>query len=68
MKVTTILITHDIAECVSFCDKVIVLSKRPAIIKNIYNIDLNNKSIPSINRRDQQFNYYYDLIWGDLDK
>lgn len=67
LNVTTILITHDIAECVSFCDKVIVLSKRPAIVKRIYNINLNNKNIPSINRQDELFNYYYNLIWGDLD-
>jgi NitT/TauT family transport system ATP-binding protein len=68
MNITTILISHDIAECVSFCDKIVVLSKRPAIIKNVYNIDLKEKNIPSLNRKDSLFNYYYDLIWGDLDK
>ncbi len=68
MKVTTILISHDIAECVSFCDRIVVLSKRPAIIKNIYDIKLKNPSIPSINRKDEMFNYYYDLVWSDLDK
>lgn len=67
LKITTILITHDIAECVSFCDRIIVLSKRPAIIKNIYNIELENKNIPSINRKDKLFFNYYDAIWGDLD-
>ena len=68
MKVTTILISHDIAECTSFCDRIIVLSKRPAVIKNIYEIKLKNPSIPSKNRKDELFNYYYDLIWSDLDK
>lgn len=68
MKVTTILISHDIAECTSFCDRIIVLSKRPAVIKNIYEIKLKNQSIPSKNRKDELFNYYYDLIWSDLDK
>lgn len=68
MKVTTILISHDIAECVSFCDKIVVLSKRPSVIKNIYNIKLDSPTIPSENRKDNKFNYYYDLIWGDLDK
>jgi len=67
MNVTTILITHDIAECVSFCDRIVVLSKRPAIIKKIYDIKLNNPSVPSKNRKDEKFNYYYDLIWMDLD-
>lgn len=68
MNITTILISHDIAECVSFCDRIVVLSKRPSIIKNIYKIDLKGKSSPSINRKDELFNYFYDLIWGDLDK
>ena len=68
MKVTTILISHDIAECTSFCDRIVVLSKRPAIVKNIYDINLKNKNIPSKNRQDELFNYYYDLVWSDLDK
>lgn len=68
MNVTVILISHNIAECVSFCNRVIVLSKRPAIIKNIYNINLEKNLIPSLNRKDKNFYTYYDLIWGDLDK
>ena len=68
MNVTVILISHDIAECVSFCNRIVVLSKRPAIIKNIYNINLEKNLIPSLNRKDKNFYIYYDLIWGDLDK
>lgn len=68
MNVTTVLISHDIAECVSFCDRIAILSKRPAVVKNIYEIKLKNKNIPSLNRKDELFNYYYDLVWGDLDK
>lgn len=68
MNVTVILISHDIAECVSFCNRIVVLSKRPAIIKNIYNINLEKNLIPSLNRKDKNFYTYYDLIWGDLDK
>ncbi|WP_164690292.1 ABC transporter ATP-binding protein, partial [Paraclostridium sordellii] len=37
---STILVTHDISEAISMSDKVAVLSKRPASIKSIYNIDL----------------------------
>ncbi len=67
-NITTILITHDIGECVSFCDKVVILSKRPAIIKYIYDINLKKRISPSENRKDELFNYYYDAIWGELDK
>lgn len=64
---TVILVTHDILEAISLSDRVVVLSKRPATIKNIYDIKLNNKSIPSNNRKDKNFYDYYDKIWSDLD-
>lgn len=64
---TAIMVTHDLAEAISMSDKIIVLSKRPSIIKNIYNIELENKSNPIKNRKDSKFSYYYDLIWKDID-
>ncbi len=66
-KKTMIMVTHDIAEAISMCDKVIVLSDRPAKIKSIYNIELENKSTPINNRKDKNFSYYYDKIWKDID-
>ena len=64
---TAIMVTHDLAEAISMSDRVIVLSKRPATIKNIYEIKLTNKSSPIQNRKCKEFNDYYDLIWRDLD-
>ena len=66
-KKTMIMVTHDIGEAISMCDKVIVLTDRPAKIKNIYNIELDNRNTPINNRKDPKFNYYYDLIWKDID-
>ena len=66
-KKTALLITHNIEEAVSMADRVIVLSKRPCNIKSIYEIKLNNKTIPIKRRKDEKFNYYFDLIWRDLD-
>ena len=48
-------------------DKVVVLSKRPAIIKNTYEIKMENKTIPSENRKNKDFYNYYNAIWKDLD-
>ena len=64
---TVILVTHDLAEAISLSDRVIVLSKRPATIKNIYEIKLSNKSTPTNNRKCKEFYAYYDKIWSDLD-
>ena len=66
-KKTAILITHDIAEAICMADRIIVLTKRPCSIKKIYQINLKNKDTPINNRKDPNFNYYYDMIWRDLD-
>ena len=66
-KKTMILVTHDLSEAISMCSKVVVLSKRPAVIKSIYNIELENPSTPINNRRDKKFSCYYDKIWKDID-
>ena len=66
-KKSAIMVTHDLAEAISMADKVIVLSRRPCIIKSIYNINLTDKSTPINNRKAKEFYYYYDLIWKDID-
>ena len=67
-KKTVIMITHDIAEAISLSDKVIVLSKRPSMVKKIYDIEMENKSTPINNRKCKEFSDYYDKIWRDLDE
>lgn len=67
-KKTAIMITHDIAEAISMADRVIVLSKRPCTIKNIYEIKYKEKKDPIHNRQSPEFNIYYKNIWNDLDE
>ena len=64
---TAIMVTHDIAEAISMSDRVVVLTKRPAVIKKIYNIDLKDKSTPINNRKCEEFSKYYEMLWRDLD-
>ena len=64
---TLIMVTHDIGLAVSMSDRVIVLSKRPAEVKSIYEIKLDNKSTPINNRKHKYFSKYYENIWRDLD-
>ena len=64
---TAIMVTHDLSEAISMSDRIIVLSKRPATIKNVYEINLTNKSTPIENRKCKEFSEYYDKIWRDLD-
>lgn len=66
-KKTTIMITHDIAEAISMADRIIVLTNRPSKVKNIYTIEMKNKQNPINNRKQKEFQYYYDKIWKDID-
>lgn len=53
-KKSVIMITHDIEEALALSKRIIVLSKRPSVVKNIYNID---------DKLD-----YYNILWRELDK
>ena len=65
---SAIMVTHDLAEAISMADRIIVLTKRPAKVKNIYEIKFKErKSIIDI-RKTKEFFEYYDLIWKDIDK
>jgi len=67
---SVILVTHDIAEAIAFCDKIIVMSCRPANIKNIHNIEFDNleNRTPLNARKHALFKDYFDKIWGELDE
>ena len=66
--ITAIMVTHDIAEAISMSDRVVVLSKRPAKLKSIYEINLTDKKNPIHNRKAKEFTEYYDLLWRDIDE
>lgn len=64
---SAIMVTHNLSEAVSMSDRVIVLSKRPGKIKNIYEIEIPNRDTPTNNRKTKEFSNYHDLIWKDID-
>lgn len=66
-KKTVLLVTHDISEAVSLADRIIVLSGRPAKIKNIYTIDLKSNT-PLKKREESNFSQWFDKIWKEVSK
>ncbi len=67
-KKTAIMVTHDIAESISMADRVVVLTKRPATIKNIHTISLTcDIKSPFKCREAPEFRYYFNTIWKELD-
>ena len=65
---TAILVTHDIAESISMADRVVVLSRRPAVINDILDIKLScSKRTPLCSREAPEFRHYFNQIWKELD-
>lgn len=67
-KKTAILVTHDLAEAISMSDRIIVLTKRPAEIKSIHQINLScDYKTPITCREAPEFRVYFNTIWKELD-
>ncbi|MGJ7045233.1 MULTISPECIES: ABC transporter ATP-binding protein [Thermoanaerobacterium] len=68
VKKTAVIVTHDISEAIAMCDRIVVLSNRPAVVKNIYEIHLtcDNRS-PIGCRKAPEFKEYFNEIWKELD-
>lgn len=60
-KKSALIVTHDIGEAIALADKIIILSDRPAKVKKIVNIKINNLS-PLERRNNSQFNEYHNQI------
>lgn len=66
-KKTAILITHDISEAISIADRIIVLTGRPASIKNMIDIKLTKSDDSPLHARSApEFSDYFNLIWKEL--
>ena len=64
-KKTAILVTHDISEAISMSDKIIVLSSRPARVKDEIILNLSGDT-PLKKREDSSFSGYFEKIWREL--
>ena len=64
---SSILVTHDITEAISMCDRIIVLSKRPAKILKIHQLEFDQDcQSPILRRTTKEFSKYFDSIWNEL--
>jgi NitT/TauT family transport system ATP-binding protein len=64
---TAILVTHDISEAISMADRVVVLSSRPATIRDIIDIKFSlPMRTPFLCRNAPEFKDYFNLIWTEL--
>ena len=66
--ITTVMVTHDISEAISMSDRIIVLTKRPAKLKNIHKINFEiAKRTPLNCREEPKFSKYFNILWKELE-
>lgn len=65
---SVVLVTHDLSEAISFCDRIIVLTRRPASVKKEFEIQLTLPDLrtPFNARMAPEFKDYFNAIWGEL--
>jgi NitT/TauT family transport system ATP-binding protein len=62
---TTLLVTHDMSEAVYLCDRIVVLSNRPARISRTFSIDVPRPRGERF-RSTSQFTTLVDEVWQEL--
>ncbi len=65
---TTLMVTHDIPESISMADRILVLSRRPAVVRFVHDITFPNTCATPLSRRNcPEFGRYFNEIWRELD-
>ncbi len=66
-QVTTLMVTHDIPESISMGDKVVILTGRPAVVREVLPIRFDTpERTPLICRNRPEFGHYFNHIWKEL--
>ncbi|MGN1314274.1 MAG: ABC transporter ATP-binding protein [Lachnospiraceae bacterium] len=64
---TALLVTHNLSEAISLADRILVLTKRPAKIKNQMEISLTLRDTSPLGYRSApEFSGYFNTLWEDL--
>ncbi len=64
---SALLVTHDLSEAISLADRVIILSGRPAAIRQTIPLIFDLSEDTPLNRRNApEFKTYFNLIWKEL--
>lgn len=68
-QITTVMVTHDIPEGISMGDRVMILSSRPAAVRECIPLefDLPRRS-PLACRNHPKFGAYFDHIWKEMNR
>jgi sulfonate transport system ATP-binding protein len=65
-EMTVILVTHDLAEAVSLCDEIIILSVSPGTVCDRHAVPFGNQRNMLDLRKSEEFLRLYGLLWDKL--
>lgn len=68
-KKSALLVTHDLSEAISLADRIIILSGRPATIRQTIPLKFDpQQNTPMLRRNSAEFKTYFNLIWKELNR
>jgi NitT/TauT family transport system ATP-binding protein len=66
LKTTTVLATHDLAEVISLCDEIVILSNRPGTVHSRHSVPFGEERNMLELRRTPEFLRLYGTLWDEL--
>ena len=64
--VTTVMVTHDLAEAIALSDVIILMSRRPGTIREIHRVDIPRPRDAVALRANHHFHELHEQIWQTL--
>ncbi len=65
-KKTTLFVTHDLVESIALSDRIVVMSRQPGFVVNVYNVDIPRPRDVFHIHEHPRFAPLYQALWDDL--
>jgi len=66
LGMTMVLVTHDLAEAITLCDRVVILSARPARVAHVHTVNFGPERNMLDLRNSPEYASLYAALWSDL--
>lgn len=66
-RCSVVLVTHDVGEAITMCDRIVVITSRPGRVKSVHTIGIEpHLRHPLLIRKQPRFTELYETIWDEL--
>lgn len=63
---TVVLVTHDVEEAITLCDRIVILSARPGRVKAVVSVDIPRPRDPVTIRFQPRFQELFSVVWDEI--